>query len=105
VTVGKELGGKGSAGAIRKASTQSGRNSGEKRRVEFSGKAGKGKGVQMKGLNIGGDANGVNTGARKIGNSEMMVADSTRGGKDGLRHGVEGIVDIESRWRLRRGME
>jgi len=105
VTVGKELGGKSSASAIREASTQSGRNSGKKRWVEFGGEAGEGKGVKMKGLNIGGDSNGVNARARKIGNSEVMVADSAGSSKDRLRDGVERIVDIESRWRLRGGKE
>jgi hypothetical protein len=45
VTVGKELGGKGSTGAIGKTSRESGRGSGKKRWVEFGGKTGEGKRV------------------------------------------------------------
>ena len=105
VTVGKELGGKGSTGAIGKASRKSGRGSGEKRWVEFGGKTGERKGVQMKGLNIGGDANGMYAGARKIRDSKVMVTDSARGSKHRLRNWVERVVDIECSRRLRRGTE
>jgi hypothetical protein len=59
----------------------------------------------MKGLNIGGNANGVDAGARKIGDSKMIVTDSARGSKDRLRNGVERVVDIECSRRLRRGTE
>jgi hypothetical protein len=105
VTVGKELGGKGSAGGIGKASRKSGRGSSEKRWVEFGGKTGERKRVQMKCFNIGGNANGVDAWARKVGDSKMMVTNSAGGSKDGLRNWVERVVDIERSRRLGRGTE
>ena len=105
VTVGKELGGKGSAGGIGKASRKSGRGSSEKRWVEFGGKTGERKRVQMKCFNIGGNANSVYAWARKVRDSKMMVTDSARGSKYRLRNWVERVVDIECSRRLRRGTE